>query len=113
MLIVMKSGATDAEIAHVVEVVQAVGLKAHPMPGANRTAIGITGNTTAIDSSPFADLAGVAECVRVTKPYKLVSRELRPDKTVISVGTSGDAKIGGDEFAIIAGGCAVGSRQQT
>lgn len=111
MLIVMKSGATDDDIARVVEVVESLGLKAHPMPGANRTAIGITGNTTALDSSPFADLAGVAECVRVTKPYKLVSRELRPDRTVISVGK--DAKIGGDEFAIIAGVCAVESREQT
>jgi len=110
MLIVMKSGATDDDIARVVEVVESLGMKAHPMPGANRTAIGITGNTTAIDSSPFADLAGVAECVRVTKPYKLVSRELRPDKSVITVG---DATIGGDEFAIIAGVCAVESREQT
>jgi len=110
MLIVMKSGATDDDIARVVEVVESLGMKAHPMPGSNRTAIGITGNTTAIDSSPFADLAGVAECVRVTKPYKLVSRELRPDKSVITVG---DATIGGDEFAIIAGVCAVESREQT
>jgi len=110
MLIVMKSGATDDDIARVVEVVESLGMKAHPMPGANRTAIGITGNTTAIDSSPFADLTGVAECVRVTKPYKLVSRELRPDKSVITVG---DATIGGDEFAIIAGVCAVESREQT
>ena len=110
MLIVMKSGATDQEIERVIEAVESAGMKAHPMPGANRTAIGITGNTGAIDSSPFSDLPGVAECVRVTKPYKLVGRELKPERTVIRIG---DAEIGGDEFAIIAGVCAVESREQT
>ena len=110
MLVVMKSGATDQEIERVIEAIEAAGLKAHSMPGANRTAIGITGNTGAIDSSPFSDLPGVAECVRVTKPYKLVGRELKPERTVIRIG---DAEIGGDEFAIIAGVCAVESREQT
>ncbi|MBK6796081.1 MAG: 3-deoxy-7-phosphoheptulonate synthase [Acidobacteria bacterium] len=110
MLVVMKSGATDQEIGRVIEAIEAAGLKAHSMPGANRTAIGITGNTGAIDSSPFSDLPGVAECVRVTKPYKLVGRELKPERTVIRIG---DAEIGGDEFAIIAGVCAVESREQT
>jgi 3-deoxy-7-phosphoheptulonate synthase len=110
MLIVMKSGATDLEIQRVIETVESVGLKAHPMPGSNRTAIGVTGNTGAVDPSPFADLPGVSECVRVTKPYKLVSRELCPDRTVVRLG---DAQIGGDEFAIIAGVCAVESREQT
>lgn len=110
MLIVMKAGATDSEVARVVEVIESLGLRPHTMPGSNRTAIGITGNTGALDASPFSDLPGVAECVRVTKPYKLVSRELRPDRTVIRIG---DATIGGDEFAIIAGVCAVESREQT
>jgi 3-deoxy-7-phosphoheptulonate synthase len=110
MLIVMTSDASDADIAHVVSVVESIGLRAHPMPGANRTAIGVTGNQGAVDPSPFADLQGVAECVRVTKPYKLVGRDLKHDKTVIRVG---EAEIGGDEVAIIAGVCAVESREQT
>ncbi len=110
MLIVMKSDATNSDIERVVEIIDSIGLKAHPMPGSNRTAIGIIGNTGAVDPSPFADLPGVSECVRVTKPYKLVSRELKPEKTVIKID---DARIGGDEFAVIAGACAVESREQT
>jgi 3-deoxy-7-phosphoheptulonate synthase len=110
MLIVMKSDATQSDIERVVEIIESIGLKAHPMPGSNRTAIGIIGNTGAVDPSPFADLPGVSDCVRVTKPYKLVSRELKPEKTVIKID---DARIGGDEFAIIAGVCAVESREQT
>lgn len=110
MLIVMKSDATEADIGRVVEAVEALGLKAHPMPGAQRTAVGVTGNTGAVEASPFADLPGVAECVRVTKPYKLVSRELRPEKTVIRVGA---AEVGGAELAIMGGVCAVESYEQT
>src|SRR5438128_213126 len=110
MLIVMKADATEANIDRVVETIEGLGLKAHPMPGAERTAIGITGNTGAVDPSPFADLPGVAECVRVTKPYKLVGRELRPEKTVIRIG---EAEIGGEELTIIGGVCAVESREQT
>src|SRR5262245_50092635 len=110
MLIVMKSDATEADIRRVIETIQTLGYRGHAMPGAQRTAIGITGNAGAVDPSPFADLPGVAECVRVTKPYKLVGRELRPDKTVIRIG---DAEIGGQELAIIAGVCAVESREQT
>lgn len=110
MLIVMTSDASEADIARVVSVVESLGLRAHPMPGANRTAIGVTGNQGAVDPSPFADLPGIAECVRVTKPYKLVGRDLKHDKSVIRVG---EAEIGGDEVAIIAGVCAVESREQT
>jgi len=110
MLIVMKSDATEADIGRVVEAIEALGLKAHPMPGAQRTAVGVTGNTGAVEASPFADLPGVAECVRVTKPYKLVSRELRPEKTVIRVGA---AEVGGAELAIMGGVCAVESYEQT
>jgi 3-deoxy-7-phosphoheptulonate synthase len=110
MLIVMKADATDEEIRRVAELIESLGLKPHAMPGASRTAIGITGNTGAVDPAPFALLPGVAECVRVTKPYKLVSRELKTDKTIIRIG---DAEIGGAEPAIIAGVCAVESREQT
>jgi 3-deoxy-7-phosphoheptulonate synthase len=80
------------------------------MAGSSRTAVGITGNSGPVDPSPFADLAGIAECVRVTKPYKLVGRDLKHDKTIIRVG---EAEIGADEVAIIAGVCAVESREQT
>lgn len=109
MLIVMNADATEADIERVIKAVEAQGYKPHPMPGANRTAIGITGNPGAIDPSPFAELHGVAECVRVTKPYKLISRELRPEKSVVKIG---DAEIGGDDPAVIAGVCAVESYEQ-
>lgn len=110
MLIVMTAEATDEDIQRVVATIESIGFKAHPMPGANRTAIGITGNTGAVDSSPFVELPGVVECVRVTKPYKLVGRDLKHDKTVIKIG---EAEIGGAEPAIIAGVCAVESHEQT
>ncbi|HWQ31791.1 MAG TPA: 3-deoxy-7-phosphoheptulonate synthase [Blastocatellia bacterium] len=110
MLIVMKADATDEQIRRVTDIIESLGFKAHPMPGANRTAIGITGNAGPVDPSPFADLPGVVECVRVTRPYKLVSRELKSDRTVIRIG---EAEIGGAEPAVIAGVCAVESREQT
>lgn len=109
MLIVMKPDATEEEIKRVEEVIRKLGYRPHTMPGATRTAIGITGNPGAIDPSHFESLPGVAEAIRVTKPYKLVTRDLRPDKSVIKVG---NAEIGGDELAIIAGPCAVESREQ-
>ncbi|HEY0003580.1 MAG TPA: 3-deoxy-7-phosphoheptulonate synthase [Pyrinomonadaceae bacterium] len=109
MLIVMKMDATEREIADVVRVIQELGFKPHPMPGATRTAIGITGNQAAVDPSHFENLPGVAEAIRVSKPYKLISLDLRPEKTIVRVG---DAAIGGDELAIIAGPCAIESRAQ-
>ena len=109
MLIVMKSDATDGQIETVLRVIEELGFKGHPMPGATRTAIGITGNQGAVDPSHFENLAGVAEAIRVSKPYKLISLDLRPEKTVVRVG---DAAIGGDELAIIAGPCAIESRAQ-
>ncbi len=109
MLIVMKPDATEEEIKRVGEAIEKLGYRPHTMPGATRTAIGITGNPDAIDPSNFETLPGVAEVIRITKPYKLVTRDLRPDKSVIKVGS---AEIGGDELAIIAGPCAVESREQ-
>ena len=105
----MQANATEREIADVVKVVNEMGLRAHPLPGATRTAIGITGNTGAIDPTHFENLAGVAEAIRVSKPYKLITRDLRPEKTVVRVG---DAAIGDRELAIIAGPCAIESREQ-
>jgi 3-deoxy-7-phosphoheptulonate synthase len=109
MLIVMKHDATDSQIETVLRVIEELGFKAHPMPGATRTAIGITGNQAAVDPSHFENLGGVAEAIRVSKPYKLITLDLRPEKTVVRVG---DATIGGDELAIIAGPCAIESRTQ-
>ncbi|HSL54155.1 MAG TPA: 3-deoxy-7-phosphoheptulonate synthase [Pyrinomonadaceae bacterium] len=109
MLIVMKSDATDSQIESVLRVIEQLGFKGHPMPGATRTAIGITGNQGAVDPSHFENLAGVAEAIRVSKPYKLITLDLRPEKTIVRVG---DATIGGDELAIIAGPCAIESRTQ-
>jgi 3-deoxy-7-phosphoheptulonate synthase len=109
MLIVMKSDATDSQIEAVLSVIEELGFKGHPMPGATRTAIGITGNQVAVDPSHFENLAGVAEAIRVSKPYKLITLDLRPEKTIVRVG---DATIGGDELAIIAGPCAIESRTQ-
>src|SRR5918992_1267875 len=109
MLIVMKADATDSQVDAVLRVIQELGYKGHPMPGMTRTAIGVTGNPGAIDPTYFENLPGVAEAIRVSKPYKLITLDLRPDKTVVRVG---DATIGGDELAIIAGPCAIESRAQ-
>src|SRR4029077_18484788 len=109
MLIVMKSSATAHQIDAVVEAIHSVGLRAHPLAGPTRTAIGITGNTGVSESRRFENLAGVAEVIRVTKPYKLITLDLRPEKTIVRVG---DAAIGGSELAIIAGPCAIENREQ-
>ena len=109
MLIVMKADATDGQVDAVVSVIEELGYKAHPMPGAMRTAIGITGNQSAVDPSHFETLAGVAEAIRVSKPYKLITLDIRPEKTIVRVG---DATIGADELAIIAGPCAIESHAQ-
>ena len=109
MLIVMQSSATAHQIDAVVEAIHSVGLRAHPLAGATRTAIGVTGNTGVIESRRFENLSGVAEVIRVTKPYKLITLDLRPEKTIVRVG---NASIGGNELAIIAGPCAIESREQ-
>jgi 3-deoxy-7-phosphoheptulonate synthase len=109
MLIVLKPEATENEVENIIRVIENLGYKPHTMPGANRTAIGITGNQGAIDPAHFENLPGVADAIRVTKPYKLISKDLRPEKSVIKVGTS---FIGNDELAIIAGPCAIESAKQ-
>ncbi|MBI2149177.1 MAG: 3-deoxy-7-phosphoheptulonate synthase [Acidobacteria bacterium] len=110
MLIVMQPDATEAQVETVCEIIRKLGFRPHTMPGATRTAIGITGNQGAIDPTHFGDVPGVAEAIRVTKPYKLVSRDIRQEDTVVQVG---EAAIGGPEPVIIAGPCAVESRGQT
>ena len=110
MLIVMKTNATDREVQMVVRAAAEIGLRAHVLPGASRTAVGITGNQGAVDANHFENLAGVAEVIRVTKPYKLITLDLKTDKTIVR---SGDAAIGDGSLTIIAGPCAVESREQT
>ena len=111
MLVVMKPQATPEEIQAVCEQIQALGFRAHPMPGAQRTAIGITGNSGAVDQGDLEELSGVAEVIRVSKPYKLVSRDVKEDNTVIQFpGTN--ATIGGKNLAIMAGPCSIETREQ-
>ncbi|MCW5590358.1 MAG: 3-deoxy-7-phosphoheptulonate synthase [Legionellales bacterium] len=103
MLIVMKNDATAENIQHVCEMITRMKLTAHPMPGAQRTAICITGNNGTVQEQPFLSLPGVFEVIRVSKPYKLVSREFKPDNTIIPVN---GVNIGQD-FCMIAGPCSV------
>src|SRR3979409_2164950 len=110
MLIVMNSSASQGETDHVVRVIEALGFRAHVMPGATRTAIGVTGNQGAVDLSHFESLPGVAEVIRVTKPYKLITLDLRPDRTVVDLGDG--AKIGDGSLAIIAGPCSIENAKQ-
>ena len=105
----MKPSATAREIDAVINLIEAIGLRAHTMPGATRTAIGITGNQGPVDSRRFENIAGVAEVIRVSKPYKLITLDLRPEKTIVQID---GATIGGSELAIIAGPCAIESREQ-
>ncbi len=105
----MQAHAGEADIARVCERVQALGYRAHVIPGAQRVAIGITGNVGPVDPAEFEDLPGVAEAIRVSKPYKLVSREVKGEDTVVRVG---EVPVGGNALALIAGPCAVESREQ-
>src|SRR5499427_4439433 len=96
MLVVMQSHATEAEVRSVCEKIESLGLKAHPIPGAGRTAIGITGNNGAIDLGVLESMPGVVECIPVTKPYKLVSRDVKSEPTIVRIPTpSGDVLVGG------------------
>ncbi len=110
MLIVMNASAGKGEIDNVVRIVESLGFRAHVMPGASRTAIGITGNPGAVDLSHFENLPGVSEAIRVTKPYKLITLDLRPDRTIVDLGDG--AKIGDGSLAIIAGPCAIENSKQ-
>jgi 3-deoxy-7-phosphoheptulonate synthase len=113
MLVVMKSHATEEEIRAVCDRIESLGFKAHPIPGAARTAIGITGNTGAVDIGSLESMAGVGECIPVSKPYKLVSRDIKEENTVVRVPTpSGDVTFGGPAIAMVAGPCAIETREQ-
>jgi 3-deoxy-7-phosphoheptulonate synthase len=120
MLIVMKPQATEEDVAGVCRKIEALGYRPHPMPGAQRTAIGITGNPGPLEPAEFESLPGVAEAIPVSKPYKLVSREVKGEDSLVKVVTSDSRDAGGAtsvtigarELAIIAGPCAIESRDQ-
>ena len=111
MLIVMKAHASEEQVERVCEKIEALGFRAHALPGAQRTAIGVTGNQGEVETGTFDEMEGVQEVIRVSKPYKLVSRDLKEEDTVVRFPGS-DATFGGDEVAVIAGPCAIESREQ-
>ena len=110
MLIVMDRTATETDVARVVEAVTRMGLSAHTIPGEQRVAIGVTGNRGAVDPAALENLTGVLEVIRVSHPYKLVSREFHPADSVVSIG---GVPVGGTKVVVIAGPCAVESLDQT
>src|SRR6201987_2606685 len=111
MLVVMKAHATAEEIKAVCDHIEQMGFRAHSIPGAQRTAIGITGNQGEVDTGNFEELSGVAEVIRVSKPYKLTSRDVKEEDTIIRFpGT--DATIGGRNLAVVAGPCSIESHEQ-
>ncbi len=109
MLVVMKPHATEAEIQAVVDKIRTLGFTPHPIPGAQRVAIGVTGNKGGIDTAQFETMPGVADAIRVSQPFKLVSREVKEEDTVIDVG---GVPLGGNALAVMAGPCSVESREQ-
>jgi 3-deoxy-7-phosphoheptulonate synthase len=104
MLVVMQADATADQVARVIESIRQIDLTPHTLPGPTRTAIAITGNTSVVDARVIEVLPGVKECIRVTKPYKLASREMHKHDTVISLK---QAEIGPKTFTVIAGPCSV------
>ena len=109
MLIIMKLDSPRKDIESVKEKIVEKNCIPHEIPGASKLGIGITGPTNLLIEEEFSSMDSVEEVIRVTKPYKLVSREMKPDNTVININ---EIKIGGDELTIIAGPCSVESRQQ-
>jgi 3-deoxy-7-phosphoheptulonate synthase len=111
MLVVMQAHASAENVRAVCDKIESLGYRAHSIPGAERTAIGITGNKGEVEPGTLDEMPGVQEVIRVTKPYKLVSRDMKMDNTVVSFpGT--DATFGGPTLAVIAGPCAIESREQ-
>ena len=109
MLVVMKAQAGQTEIDNVRKKIEILGFQAHIIPGEQRTAIGITGNNGAIDAQEFETLPGVAEAIRVSKPYKLVSRETKRENTIVHIN---GVPVGGDKLVFCGGPCAVESSEQ-
>ena len=110
MLVVMQTGATPDQVQRVVRTIEEMGYQARPMPGEQRTAIGLVGNDGRVDGSRIMALPGVAEVIHVTKPYKQVSREWRTENTIVTIAPG--VSFGGDAVHVIAGPCSVESEQQ-
>lgn len=110
MLVVMKATATKENSDRVCAEIKAMGFEPHPMPGAGRTAIGITGNKGPVNPLPLESLSGVEQCIPVTKGYKLVLREMKPEGSILKVGSTEIG--GGKNFTVIAGPCSVESVSQ-
>src|SRR5688500_15733240 len=110
MLVVMQHGASQSDVDRVVRTIEELGYQARPMPGAQRTAIGLVGNDGRVDSSRIEALPGVAQVIHVTQPYKQVSREWRPENTVVTIAPG--VSFGGSDVPIIAGPCSVESEEQ-
>ena len=111
MLVVMKAHATEEQVRAVCEKIESLGYRAHPMPGAQRTAIGVTGNKGAVEPGTLEEMSGVQEVIQVSKPYKLVSRDAKEEDTVIRFAGS-DGSFGGRDLGIVAGPCSIESREQ-
>ncbi len=110
MLVVMQTDATDAQIARVVEIIKAMGYEGRPMPGAQRTTVGLVGNDGRVDGSQLESLDGVAEIIHVSRPYKQVSREWRQENSLVEIGPG--VVFGGRDIPIIAGPCSVENEKQ-
>lgn len=110
MLVVMKHGATTEEVERVCEWIRERGYQAQPMPGAQRTAVGLIGNDGRVDGSPLEDFPGVAEVIYVSNPYKQVSREWRSENTLVTIAPG--VVFGGTDVPVIAGPCSVESEEQ-
>ena len=110
MLIVMRHGAADEEVERVVATIEEMGYQARPMPGRQRTTVGLVGNDGRVDGSRLAALPGVQEIIHVTQPYKQVSREWQPEATTVRL--PGGLSVGGDEVVVMAGPCSVESEPQ-
>jgi 3-deoxy-7-phosphoheptulonate synthase len=111
MLVVMQAHATEEQVRAVCQKIELMGYRAHAMPGATRTAIGITGNQGEVEQGTLGEMPGVQEVIRVSKPYKLVSRDVKEENTVIRFPET-PATLGGKNLAVIAGPCAIESREQ-
>lgn len=111
MIVVMKPGATAAEIGAVIRKAESLGVKTHPIYGENRTVVALVGDLTRINRETFDQMEGVMQTVRIQEPYKLASRTTRPDNTVIEV-ADGRVRIGGEAVVVMAGPCSVESRSQ-
>jgi 3-deoxy-7-phosphoheptulonate synthase len=109
MFVTLKPHATDAEFQAVVEKIKSLGLTPHPIVGTERKVVAVIGNTAAVDPEDFSSMPGVADALRVSQPFKLVSREVREEDTVIDVG---GVQIGGRAICVMAGPCSVESKEQ-